>query len=258
MKKFYDIDRPMLVSMITEETVKSSQAFVANSLYGGADAFGFGLGFLKKEHRNKEDLSAIFKLCAGRPVYLYSYPEVHSAGFTHEECAEYLLFAAECAIEYGAVLCDIMCDMFGRVEGGFSDDPSVIEKQMKLAEKIHSLGAEVLYSVHHPSYLGEEEILRQAREQVRRGGDVVKIVTKAETRDELMANLCVIDKIKREIDKPLIYLSSGKYSYTVRQIGIALGVDICLCVEHYNELTNKVQPSLAASRAIRDNLIIIK
>ena len=73
-----------------------------------------------------------------------------------------------------------------------------------------------------------------------------------------MANLLVIDKLKRELDCPLLYLSSGRYSYTVRQIGIALGVSMCLCVEHYNELTNKVQPSLSASRAIRDNLIIVE
>ena len=255
---FTDNKKPTLVSMVTEETVKSAQAFVANSLYGGADALGFGLGFLKKEHRNKEDLSEIFKMCAGRPVYLYSYPEVNSAGFTHEECAEYLLLAAECALEYGVVLCDIMCDMFGKVPGGFSDDPEVIKRQMALADKIHSMGGEVLYSVHHLTYLGEEEILRQAKEQVRRGADVVKIVTKAETEEEFISNLAVIQKIKREIKQPLIYLSGGKYSYTVRQIGIAFGVDICLCVEHYNELTYKLQPSLAASKAIRDNLIIIK
>ncbi len=255
---FTDNKKPTLVSMVTEETKNNAQACIANSLYGGADALGFGLGFLKKEHRNKEDLSEIFQMCAGRPVYLYSYPEVNSTGFTHEECAEYLLFAAECALEYGVVLCDIMCDMFGKLPGGFSDDETVVKKQMALADKIHAMGAEVLYSVHHLTYLGEEEILRQAREQVRRGADVVKIVTKAETEEELISNFAVIQKIKKEISQPLIYLSGGKYSYTVRQIGIAFGVDICLCVEHYNELTYKLQPALAASRAIRDNLIIVK
>lgn len=258
MKKFVSPGRPMLVSMVTECELKSAQAFVANSLYGGADALGFGLGFLKEEYRNKESLSEIFKMCAGRPVYLYSYPEVNSAGFTHEQCAEYLTLAAECALEYGAVLCDIMCDMFGKTEGGFSDDPEVIKKQMAFAEKLHNMGAQVLYSVHHLTYLGEEEIMRQAREQVRRGADVVKIVTKAETEEELISNFKVIQRIKKEISEPLVYLSGGKYSYTVRQIGIAFGVDICLCVEHYNELTYKLQPALSASKAIRDNLIIVK
>ena len=255
MSKFVCLDRPLLCSMVTECELKSAQAFVANSLYGGADAIGFGLGFLKQEYRNEESLSQLFRMCAGRPIYLYSYPEVNSKGFTHEECAEYLAFAAKCALEYGVVVCDIMCDMFGKTEGGFSDDPEVVKKQMAFADRLHAMGAEALYSVHHSSYLGEEEILRQAREQIRRGADIVKIVTKAETRDELMGNLCAIDKIKREIDAPLLYLSSGKYSYTVRQIGMALGVDICLCVEHYNELTNKVQPSLASSRADRKSVV---
>jgi len=258
MKKFTNIDRPLLVSMVTETEIKSALAYIANSIYGGADALGFGLGFLKKEYRNEEDLDRIFSACAGKPVYLYSYPEVESAGFSHEECAEYLLFAAERALKYGPVLCDIMCDMFGKVSGGFSDDPAVVEKQLALAEKFHSMGAEVLYSVHHAEFLGEKEIMRQAREQVRRGADVIKIVTKANTKEELISNIDIITKIKEEIDAPLLYLSSGKYSYTVRQVGIAFGVDICLCVEHYNELTNKIQPSLASSKAIRDNLIIVK
>lgn len=257
MKKFVDVSKPMLVSMVTETELKSAVACVANSIYGGADALGFGLGFLKKEYRNEEDLDRIFSACAGKSVYLYSYPEVESSGFTHEECAEYLVFAAKSALKYCAVICDVMCDMFGKTPGGFSDDPVTVEKQMAFAEKIHSIGAEVLYSVHHTEFLGEEEIMRQAREQVRRGADVVKIVTKANTREELISNIDIITKIKKEIDAPLIYLSSGKYSYTVRQVGIAFGVDICLCVEHYNELTNKIQPSLAASRAIRDNLIIV-
>ena len=257
MKSFFDTKRVPLVAMVTEKELKSAIACVANSIYGGADALGFGLGFLKKEYRNKDDLSSLFAACAGKPVYLYSYPEAESTEFTHDECAEYLMFAAECALPYGAVLCDIMCDMFGKTPGGFSDDPAVIKKQEEFSKRLHDMGCEVLYSVHHPSFLGEEEICRQAREQIRRGADVIKIVTKAETRDELMGNLLIIDKLKRELDKPFLYLSSGKYSYTVRQIGIALGVSMCLCVERYNELTNKVQPSLSASRAIRDNLIII-
>ncbi len=258
MRKFVCSDRPTLVSMVTECELKAALAYVANSLYGGADALGFGLGFLKKEYRNEEDLDRIFSACAGKPVYLYSYPEVESTGFSHEECAEYLLLVAKCARKYGAVLCDIMCDMFDKNPSGWSDKPLAVEKQKELADKIHALGCEVLYSVHHPEFLGETEIMRQAKEQVRRGADVIKIVTKANTREELISNLDIITKIKEECDTPLLYLSSGKYSYTVRQIGIALGVDICLCVEHYNELTNKVQPSLAASRAIRDNLIIVK
>ncbi|MBP3369552.1 MAG: type I 3-dehydroquinate dehydratase [Clostridia bacterium] len=258
MRKFLDNYRPMLVSMVTETEIDSAIACVANSIYGGADALGFGLGFIKREYRTEENFKRLFEACAGKPVYLYSYPEVESIDFTHEECAEYLLFVAECASKHGAVICDIMCDMFGCVEGGFSDDPITIEKQMALADKIHALNCEVLYSVHHPSFLGESEIIRQAKEQVNRGADVIKIVTQANTREELISNLDIITRIKQEIDTPLLYLSSGKYSYTIRQIGVALGVDICLCVEHYNSLTNKAQPSLASSRAIRDNLIIIR
>ena len=65
---------------------------------------------------------------------------------------------------------------------------------MQLADKIHELGCEVLYSVHHIEFLGEKEIIRQAREQVRRGADVVKIVTKANSREELISNIDIITK----------------------------------------------------------------
>ena len=258
MKKFVDVHKPMLISMVTETELKSVLAFIANSLYGGADAIGFGLGFLKPEYRTEAELDRIFAACAGKPVYLYSYPEVNSAGFTHEQCAEYLLFVAKCASKYGAVLCDIMCDMFDKNPSGWSDKPEAVKKQTDLAKQIHDMGCEVLYSVHHSEFLGEEEIIRQARAQIERGADVVKIVAKAGTREELIENLDIITKLKESLGAPFLYLANGKYSYTIRQIGIALGVSMCLCVEHYNELTNKVQPALSASRAIRDNLIIVE
>ena len=42
----------MLVSMVTETGIDSAIACVANSIYGGAEALGFGLGFTKREYNS--------------------------------------------------------------------------------------------------------------------------------------------------------------------------------------------------------------
>ena len=257
-KKFISSEKPLLVAMISSKTKIDIITDITTALYDGADAFGIALCNIRAEYRNKAALSEIFAACAGKPIYMFSYPTSESAELTHDECAEYMLEAAEYALECGPVLCDIMCDQYRKCENGFCYDEDIADRQIELAEKIHKMGAEVLYSVHHKDFLGEEEIIRQAKEQVARGADVVKLVTLANTRSELSENIKIINRLKEELDRPFLYLSSGRYSYQIRQLGPSFGVCMYLCVDGYNEFSTRLQPSLESCKAIRDNSIIIE
>ncbi len=257
-KKFFHTAKPPLVAMISSKTKTDMLTDITTALYDGADAFGIALCNLKAEYRGREILSEIFAACAGKPIYMFCYPASECAELTHEECVEFMLEAAECALGYGPVLCDIMCDQYRKCENGFCYDADVAEKQRALADRIHKIGAEVLYSVHHKDFLGEEEIMRQAREQVARGADVVKLVTQANTRSELSENIKIINRLKEELDRPFLYLSSGKYSHQIRQLGPSFGVCMYLCVDGYNEFSTRLQPSLASCKAIRDNSVFVE
>lgn len=255
--KFLSNTKPPLVAMISSKTKTDMITDITTALYDGADAFGITLCNVKAEYRSREMLTEVFAACAGKPIYIFCYPTSECADLTHEECADLLLFAAEIALEYGPVLCDIMCDQYRKSENGFCYDEDVAIKQRALADRIHEMGAEVLYSVHHKDFLGEEEIVRQAHEQVARGADVVKLVTQANTRSELSENIKIINRLAEELGRPFLYLSSGKYSYLVRQLGPSFGVCMYLCVDGYNEFSTRLQPSLASCKAIRDNSIIV-
>ena len=249
--------RPALVAMITHNELGDAIAEITSALYDGADAFGISLCHLRAEYRDAESFDKLFAACACRPVYIYCYPAAECADLSYDKCMDILLLAAERGMAYVPVICDIMCDTYDKCENGFSYDVNAEMKQKALAKKIHALGAQVLYSVHHKDFLGEDEILRQARVQVERGADLVKIVTQARTREELIANFNIINKLKAELPVPFLYLSGGKYSYQVRQLGPAFGVCMYLCVDNYNIHATKMQPSLRGTKAIRDNLIII-
>ena len=86
-------------------------------------------------------------------------------------CMDFLLFALDC----GATLCDVMGDIFCKHPEELTDNDEAIQKQMKLIEKLHSLGAEVLMSSHLYKFAPAERVLEIALEQKRRGADIIKI-----------------------------------------------------------------------------------
>ena len=174
MKKatFLEYDKPRLCAMVQDSNPDDMICTICNSLYDGAEAFGIQLENLEHQYRTEENLKRIFSFCRGLPIYITSYRNANNTGFTDEQCAELLLLGVKC----GATIADIMGDMFCREEHELTMDAEAIKKQKALADKIHSLGGEVLFSSHLHGFYDEEECMRIAREQKARGADVVKIV----------------------------------------------------------------------------------
>lgn len=171
----FDSKKPLLVSMVQEETLEGALNSIADGLYGGAEAFVIQLEDLLPEYRNLETLKKIFAACLGRPIYITSYRVRHSTGFTDEQCLELLLLGAEA----GADLCDIMGDTFDPQPFELTFDESAIAKQKEYIDRIHAMGKQVLISSHTHTHLSMDEVLRYANAQKERGADVVKIVNKA-------------------------------------------------------------------------------
>ena len=111
-------------------------------------------------------------------------------------------------------------------------------------------------STHIHDFFDEEKTLKIALEQKRRGADVVKIVNFARTEDELMANLNIIHRLKKELDgTPFLYLANGAESRLLRQMGARLGVCMYLCVQNYISVSSKEQPLLRSMKIARDALM---
>ena len=254
MKKpsFLDQPRPLLCAMVQEKTPEEAIAVIMNSLYDGAEAFGIQLEYLKKEYRDEKTLREIFSHCKGKPIYITSYRGAESAGLSDEECVGLLLLG----LDAGATLLDVIGDLFCREPHELTMDPEAVRKQEELIETIHARGGEALISSHLHAFYDEEEVMRIAFEQKRRGADVVKIVSRADTREELMADLRIADRLGRELGKEHLFLAGGRECALLRQIGPYFGSCVYLTVERYRPQSSKEQPLLRAAKAIRDAMTI--
>ena len=249
MGKFLIKDQPMLTVMLQCQTPEVAIGRIRNANCLGADAYGLQVESLLREYQTPEIFEKIFKEMNGRPVYVTNYRKAQNKGRTDEELAEGLLTLAQS----GATLCDVMGDLFCPHPQELTEDETAIKKQMQLNCQLHEVGAEVLMSSHVLKFTPAERVLEIAREQVRRGADIVKIVTGAENMEQQIENLRITALLKRELDKPFLFLSGGECSIH-RRLGMKLGCCMGLCVYEHDHLSTKTQPLLQTLKTIRDTI----
>ena len=249
---FLNRERPLLCAMVQDQTPEEMICTIMDSLYDGADAFGIQLCNLKKEYRDEQTLRKIFSYCEGRPIYITSYRGKNSKDLCEDERVEYLLMG----LRAGATLCDVQGDLYAPCDDQLTFEPEAVKKQKRLIESIHEMGGEVLMSSHLSRFFTSDEILAFAKEQRARGADVLKIVSKANSNEEMIEGMRAITRLKEEMDTSFLFLAGGRHSRLIRQMGPALGVCMYLCVQRYHPVTTKAQPLLRSVKAIRDNMLL--
>ena len=251
---FLNQNRPLITGMILKDNPDSIRFAVKNSIYDGADCLGIQLECLKKEYKTEEHYKKIFAACSGHPVYITNYRGAENKGFSDDELAEELLKALSCGATLGDVpasLYDPECGMGIGLE--LSRKQSAIDKQMKLIDRIHGIGKEVIMSSHVLKFIPAETVLDIAFEQQKRGADIVKIVTAANTDEEQMENLRITSLLKKELKVPFLFLSGGTHSKIHRMIGAQLGCITYLAVQAHDARAVPTQPTIKAAKAVRDN-----
>lgn len=246
-KSFLNQQNPLLTVILQCETPETAIGRIRNSLHLGADAYGLQVESLKPEYQNPETYKKIFAEGKGKPFYVTYYRGKNNSGKTDEELAEGLVTLAES----GAVLCDVMGDMFCKHPEELTDNEKAISKQMRLIEKLHSVGAEVLMSSHILKFTPAERVLEVALEQKRRGADIIKIVTGAKSMEQQIENLRITDLLKRELGAQFIFLSGGECSLH-RKLGMKLGCCMALCVYEHDVHSTASQPLLSTMKIVRD------
>lgn len=249
---FLKYDKPLLTAMIQCPTPEDCIEKIKASLNEGAEAFGIQLCKLKREFRTKEILSEIFAACDGKPIYITSYRHGESEGLSDDECVELLLLG----LDAGATLCDVIGDLYDRHDTYYelAEDSEAIKKQKALIDEIHRRGGEVLISSHTFKSLSVEENIKVAKEHIERGADIIKIVNKAQSKEEIPVYLTAIQEICKMTDKKLLLLVSGE-GQLVRHIGPNFGVCMYLCVQSHGPLDTVEQPVLSKIKSVRDNIL---
>ena len=246
MKYIENPEKPVLTVMLQAKEPDEIVTEIAETLAAGTDAFGLQIEHLKPEHKTKEVYRRIFDAMQGKPAYVTNYRRGNNQPeLTDDDLAAQLLDMLDC----GATLLDIPGDMFCPSKWEMTYDSEAVKKQMALIDEIHARGGEVLMSSHVLEFIPKAHAYDIAREHARRGADVAKIVTNADTEEELRENLEISLGLNRECPVPFLFLCNGKKCRKHRLYGPALGSNLFLCIED-SRWHGQNQPALGDAKRI--------
>ena len=243
----FSTESPRLTVMLCKETPEETLEQIRLANQAGAEAYGLQAEWLAPAYQNAETYKQLFAAMGDRPCYTTYYRGRHNAGKSDEDLARGLVELAQS----GAALVDVMGDLFCKHPEELTEDATAIACQQSLINEIHCAGASVLMSSHVYRYTPAERVMAIATEQKRRGADVAKIVTGAETMEQQLENLRITDWLKRELGIPFLFLSGGECDLH-RKLGIRLGCCMALCVYEHDEHTTPTQPLLSTMKTIRE------
>ena len=267
MKKLSELVAPALAGVIREYKTNSAIAEMKNCMYDGADMIDLHMSCLED---TSEDYLRTIIGSVNLPVLALNYnsrADWSPAGFTEEERAESFFRA----VRAGAAGVDMQGYTFhqpskesfcGEDKYSFTKnnpreivtDKAVISKQCEFIDKIHSMGSEVLLSCHPGIPMGADAVIDLALFLEKRNPDIIKIVTIAQSEDDLIESFRAMSLLKKEVKTPVSYHAGGKAGSLSRIINPILGGQIIFCVDRYNESSTMEQLDLKTVRAVVDNM----
>lgn len=271
-KSFVNTQAPMLAGVVKENTPKKAIATIKNLECGGATGIDLHLSCLEEQYRTVEAIKSVIN-ASQIPVLALNYNLSYDKGIyddTEESRTDLILKA----IEAGAAAADIQGYTFDlssksgfRQEFSYLDysfiknnpkevvvDSRVIDKQIEFIERVHSMGAEVLLSNHPAVPMTTQQVVDFALFVEKRKPDVIKIVTVANSEEEMVEAFKTMVTLKKEVKTPVSYHCSGKFGGLTRIVNPALGGFMCFCNDRYTHNSDMSQPLLSTAKAVFDNL----
>lgn len=250
MNSFVNCEKPLLTVMIKQtQNIDNIIAEIGRAHAVGAEAFGIQTEGLPRKYHTEENFKKIISALNGKPLYTTNYKLSQNEELSYDEIGEELV----CYAKWGATLCDVMGDMYLKTEDELTHDEKAIEKQMRLIDKIHENGGEVLMSSHTNRFMTANEVLEIALEHKRRGADISKIVAHANNMEQQIENLKITSLLKEKLGIPFLFLSGGECRIH-RRVGILMGCCMSLCVCELPEGSTNPQPLITDQRAVRDSM----
>lgn len=271
-KSFAKVCQPMFAGVIKENTLDQVYAAIRNCEYHGATGIDLHLSCLKEEFQTEENIKKMID-CARIPVLALNYNLAYNKVIydADEESRVDLLWKAAKA---GAAAVDIQgytFDLYSKtrfreefsylnysfIKGNPKEvvvDSKVIDKQMEFIEKVHSIGAEVLLSNHPGIAMTAEQVVDLALFVEKRKPDIIKIVTVANTEEDMLEAFKAMVLLKREVETPVSYHCSGVKGGLTRIVNPALGGFMIFCNDGFSHNSDLSQPDLATAKVIIENL----
>lgn len=269
---FANQNAPVLAGVIKERAVWDAIAAIRNCEYHGATGIDLHLSCLEPQYQNTESLQKIIK-ASSLPILALHYSQTYDRqSFRIDEEERVALLMA--AIEAGASGIDMQGYTFdyeskhhfkaeyAPTDCGFAHlnpkevvfDSTVIDRQMALIERIHAMGAEVLLSVHPDVVMNTEQVVELALLLEKRNPDIIKIVTRCNTEEELAESFRTMVTLKKELRAKVLFHCNGKMGRLSRIVNPLLGGQILFCCDGYTPSSIMEMPDLQTARSIVDNI----
>ena len=258
---------PAIAGVIREKNLRSAIAQIKNCKYNGAEMIDLHMSCL--ETSDTDTLRKIVN-STDLPILALNYNNTHTwqdAGLSEEERVASFHRALEAGVAgidvqgytFHAPSHDGFCgeDKYSFTKGSPKEvvtDEKVIAQQCALIEKAHSMGAEVLLSCHPGIVMNTEQVVDLALFLEKRNPDIIKIVTRAETEDDLYESIRTMLALKKAVKTPVSYHANGKAGALSRIVNPLLGAQIAFCVEHYDEGSTMEQMDLRTAAAVIENV----
>jgi 3-dehydroquinate dehydratase len=256
MKSFLNNNHTLITPLLQSQNEEDLLREIKDCIFQGADAIGVQIERLPSTLRTEEKFKKLFSAAGEKPIYVTCYQRKDVAAETDEQRKDTLLLA----LKAGATMADIRGDMFCPCEGELTFDENAVNMQKKLIEQIHEMGKEVLISSHviyndNFVFLKREEVYKIALEQQKRGADMAKIVTNADTEEELEENFKTFFYLKEKLNIPAVFLCNGKMCLKHRLAGVLIGEPIVFAREKSYVFGDSPQLSIVVFKKIRDNAL---
>ncbi|MBR5739498.1 MAG: type I 3-dehydroquinate dehydratase [Lachnospiraceae bacterium] len=261
---------PVLAGIVREKTPGAAKAAIRNCFIDGAGMIDLHLSCF--ENADEEALKTVFR-SSPLPVMALHYnaaKDGHQLGVSEEERTECLLRAARAgasAVDMQGYTFDLpsKTGFFGDDSLSFTKgrpnevvmDPKVIDRQLEFMEKVRQAGAEVLISCHTGIPMDRHQVVDLALFLEKRRPDVLKIVTTADTEEELLECFHTMRLLKKEVETPVAFHASEKAGRLSRIINPFLGGHLVFCVDRYEEGSVLAQPDLKTAKSVLEGLRLI-
>ena len=267
MKRLSELSAPALAGVVREKTVRAAWGEIKNCHLHGADMIDLHLSCLADQ--SEAGIRAVIER-SPLPVLALNYAGAYDwspVSYTEEEREALFLTA----VRAGAAGVDIQgytfdlpsksafCgeDRYSFTKGNPKEvvtDPAVIAKQCEFIEKVHGMGAEVLLSCHPGIAMNRDQLVELALFLEKRNPDIIKIVSIANTEEEMLEALHAMRALKREVKTPVSYHAGGKFGGLSRVLCPVLGGQIAFCVDRFSESSTLEQLELGGAKRMIEEL----
>ena len=246
-KRFSNSNVPLLAGVVKERTPKDALEKIRYFEQQGATAIDLHLSCLDDEYKTVESIKQIVD---GTPLPMlglnysrrYDWTEIEES---EEERAE-LLFKS---VEAGISAVDLLGYSFDLASRGkfvgedkysftknnpleIVTDKAVIEKQKEFIQRVHGMGKEVLLSTHPDIPMNGDQLVDLVEFLAERDPDVIKIVTRCNTEEELVEAFDTMRRLKKlNLRQKISFHCCGEMGRTTRLINPVLGSYMCFCTK---------------------------